>query len=522
MPAGAASYAQLTVNIVESGRVIVVKDAYSVQGSLDSSVRLLETLSVLTSLLSENKLETRQQFALLGSCLFDHLFAPGTPGKDDVRGTVKHWLEDLPEHEVLRVVLQFSDRSGDAAEFPWEYLYLPGDFLSSRQGFLATGEELVLSRQIWLPDGAPRNLREAKPEALRILVGIASPEGEEYVVDEASGEKGFRGLADLKSTASTFCDALKASGAEPVIEPALTRSRLAELLQSPDEALRPHVVHIIAHGNYVEKRGGFLALCDAESPRRASWTSDSDLADCFSHKPGVVFLHACSGAKTDQIRGFRGVALKLVERGVPAVIAMNFEIDTTAATTFAIKFYQGLAEGLPIDHAVQLGRKQLGDHGHLGSSMAEGNFSGRAFGSPVAFVQVPGAVILATEGSLESVDQPAEALKCPQCLKAVLPVMKRCGNCSIRIALCPSSGCGQMLNAEKQFCPWCGRDAAPEEARASGSLAPLPSAIPSPRLESARASSVGPRVKVPTTSDRPDLGSSQMPSISTIGAATDG
>ncbi len=66
----------------------------------------------------------------------------------------------------------------------------------------------------------------------------------------------------------------------------------------------------------------------------------------------LVLLNACEGSRTGQADPFAGVAQTLVQQGIPAVVAMQFEISDTAAIAFAQAFYTGLADGQPIDVAL--------------------------------------------------------------------------------------------------------------------------------------------------------------------------
>ena len=66
----------------------------------------------------------------------------------------------------------------------------------------------------------------------------------------------------------------------------------------------------------------------------------------------LVVLNACEGARSAQADPFGGVAQALVRQGIPAVIAMQFEISDPAALVFSHSFYQAIADGLPVDLAV--------------------------------------------------------------------------------------------------------------------------------------------------------------------------
>ena len=70
----------------------------------------------------------------------------------------------------------------------------------------------------------------------------------------------------------------------------------------------------------------------------------------------LVVLNACEGARTGRSDPFAGVAESLVQREIPAVIAMQFEISDEAAIMFAEGFYSSIANGSPVDAAVAAAR----------------------------------------------------------------------------------------------------------------------------------------------------------------------
>ena len=56
---------------------------------------------------------------------------------------------------------------------------------------------------------------------------------------------------------------------------------------------------------------------------------------------------------------FAGVAQHLVLQGLPAVIAMQFEITDQAAITLAQAFYEALVTGQPLEAAITRGRQMI-------------------------------------------------------------------------------------------------------------------------------------------------------------------
>lgn len=61
--------------------------------------------------------------------------------------------------------------------------------------------------------------------------------------------------------------------------------------------------------------------------------------------PRLVVLNSCSGATAGGGDLFAGTAAALARAGVPAVVAMQFEITDAAAAVFARGFYTALAQG---------------------------------------------------------------------------------------------------------------------------------------------------------------------------------
>ena len=97
----------------------------------------------------------------------------------------------------------------------------------------------------------------------------------------------------------------------------------------------------------------------------------------------LVLLNACEGARGSERDIFSSTASILVRRGLPAVLAMQYEITDQAAIEFARAFYEALADGLPVDAAVAEARKAV--------SLAVTNTV--EWGTPVLYMRSPDGVI---------------------------------------------------------------------------------------------------------------------------------
>ncbi|MGZ8593978.1 MAG: CHAT domain-containing protein, partial [Actinomycetota bacterium] len=137
-----------------------------------------------------------------------------------------------------------------------------------------------------------------------------------------------------------------------------------------------HVFHFIGHGGFdpstnegvvaFEDGGGLRKLVSAQL--LGTWLNDSPSLR-------LAVLNACEGAKTAAQNPFAGVAQRLLRRGIPAVIAMQFEISDGAALAFSSAFYEAVADGYPIDASVAEARKTI-----LGMSAVE-------WGTPVLYMR---------------------------------------------------------------------------------------------------------------------------------------
>jgi hypothetical protein len=123
-----------------------------------------------------------------------------------------------------------------------------------------------------------------------------------------------------------------------------------------------NALHFIGHGEFDAGRGeGVLYLADEAGNPRA--VDPSTLGPhLHDHDPlRLVVLNACQTARAADDDPFGGMAQGLVERGVPAVVAMQFPISDDAAVCFAGDFYASIACGQPVDQALSGTRRALLD-----------------------------------------------------------------------------------------------------------------------------------------------------------------
>ena len=115
-----------------------------------------------------------------------------------------------------------------------------------------------------------------------------------------------------------------------------------------------HIFHFVGHGDFdLTAQEGLIAFAEKGTGRR-HLLSSRDLARLLDGHPylRLVFLNSCEGARGSEGDPFSGTAATLVRRGIPAVVAMQYQITDKAAIDFSSAFYESLADGLRVDAAV--------------------------------------------------------------------------------------------------------------------------------------------------------------------------
>lgn len=229
----------------------------------------------------------------------------------------------------LRLKLRI--QPSELAVLPWEFLYD-----AERDRYLCLSSNTPLVRYLDLPQ--PVEPLSVSPP-LRVLGMVTSPAGlapldvghEKRLVEEAT-----RGLREGGMLELTW------------LEGQTWRHLQRTLRRGPW-----HVFHFIGHGGFdVATEEGALALSDdAGRMNLLRARGLAELLDDHYHLR-LVFLNSCEGARGSESDAFSSTAATLVRRGVPAVVAMQYEITDTAAIEFSRDFYEALADSLPVDAAV--------------------------------------------------------------------------------------------------------------------------------------------------------------------------
>lgn len=275
---------------------------------------------------------TASQDALaFGSQLFDALLT------GEVRTVYDRSRQTVADSgDGLRIRLRVN--APDLATVPWEFLYDP-----RAAEFLALSRLTPIVRYLELPLG--EQTLAVKPP-LRILGLVAAPSDAPAL--------------DVQREKARLEQAVQPLQAKGQVELVWLEDQTWRGLQAAMQAGPWHIFHFLGHAAFDAPSGeGMLLLAGDDG--RATRVSASQLAGLLAdHRTlRLAVLNACEGAKGSEQSRFSSIAAGLVRRGLPAVLAMQYEISDRAAIEFTSSFYAALAAGLPIDAAVSEARKAI-------------------------------------------------------------------------------------------------------------------------------------------------------------------
>lgn len=399
----------------------------------------------------------RHEVQLLGRHLYETLF------RDKIREEFEKRIDYVRHHadRLLRLQLIFHENAKELARLPWEFLYL--DRGAGDEQFL-TGEieQFVLTRFVPpVPD--PTTLPPPLDRPAKVLLAACTEES-----FEAQEIKGLVGLLEARAE-------IRADGSHPDVDvhklPNPTYATLKDAVQgvvrNPDGTLdeaadpwKPDVVHVIGHGEpgalllrrhdeaidddqTLALNTGLLSRAPAPPVKKDEPVEAITLRGLFGpHHPPFVFLQTCYSDAIDGVALYT-TAQRIVQAGVPAVIAMQYDIERGPADKFACRVYEQLLDGKRIDAAVSAGRILLRDSAGASSPY-------RAFGTPVVYVGHDGPLVKErprvrskpVKANPEPDQREVEIQECPRCHQMCR--YQACPTCALRFK-CQNQNCERDL-----------------------------------------------------------------------------
>jgi hypothetical protein len=306
----------------------------------------------------------------------------GAVFKDELREILQRSLSSTYEQNVgLRLRLRLSD-TPELAELPWEFLYDTG-----HKRFLARSRYSPLVRYLDLPD-PPHSLSVDGP--LRVMVMISNP-SDYYELD-----------------AEREWNLLNSALAQQLADGRVVIERLAASMSALRGRLRLeefHVFHFVGHGLYRSDWGSGVLVMEGADGRSHEVTGDELGVLLSDHRQTrLAVLNACEGARSDGNDLFGGTAQSLIQQGLPAVVAMQFQISDAAAIIFAREFYGAIADGYRLEAAVAEARGAISDEGHV-----------TEWGTPVLYSRAPDGRLFDVTGPVRvEAERPAQEDAAPE------------------------------------------------------------------------------------------------------------
>ena len=271
-----------------------------------------------------------EQVRTLGEVLFRAIF----PGAIDE--AVKELLRGDDERVVIG--LRFGDNvDGDLVNLPWEHLYQPDQGTESGM-ILAADLRLGFART--LTDQVAADPPPTRERFSVLVVGVA-PDG---VADDVLVRRACDHLEDLAEEL-------------PGVEVSVLDTPRPQDLMHEVQTGAWDVVHYVGYGRY---DGEDLLAFGGRTRSRLDYVPVETLRQCLRWRtPQLVVLQPCEDRSASVPADFAMLGSPLIRLPVPAVVVYQYPLAGDVTVTFNDALYRGLANGKPVDMAVQEGRVQL-------------------------------------------------------------------------------------------------------------------------------------------------------------------
>ncbi|OGO32895.1 MAG: hypothetical protein A2Z16_11795 [Chloroflexi bacterium RBG_16_54_18] len=267
----------------------------------------------------------------VGGRLFDAVFC------EDILALLSSSLV-IAQSQGKGLRIRLRQTSAESGDLPWEYLY------DARQNrFLALALQTPIIRYLDVPQ-ASQALTVDLP--LKVLVMVSSPSDYPPL--------------DVETEYSRLSNALQPLAQKGLVNLERIDNATFEALQRQLRTGKHHIFQFIGHGGFNPGSQEGVLILENEN-NLGKIVSGQELGWLLHNYPSLrlVVLNACEGARSGRQDPFAGVAQSLVQQGIPAVIAMQFEITDQAALIFSQNFYTAITEGNPVDTALSEARMSI-------------------------------------------------------------------------------------------------------------------------------------------------------------------
>ncbi len=338
---------------------------------------------VQTALVSSGPARRRAAQAVqdFGQRLFEALFT------SDIRSCYDVSQREAARQDDRGLRIKLRVQAPELAALPWEFLY------DARAGeYLCRSRQTPLVRYLELPQSIQP--LQVKPP-LRILGMVASPSDQPAL--------------DIQREQGRIGEALKDLEADGLVELTWLAGQTWRDLQRAMRAGPWHVFHFIGHGGFdPSSEEGVLALANEQGSTALMTATQMGQLLSDHRSLRLALLNACEGAQGSKRDLFSSTAATLARRGIPAVLAMQYEISDRAAIECTRSFYEALADSLPVDAAVSEARKAV--------SLSIANTL--EWATPVLYMRAPDGALFDVEQPKVSQPEPVQKPQAPAAVQA--------------------------------------------------------------------------------------------------------
>ncbi len=332
--------------MIESNQTFKVSVPFSEVGETREAVTVsVEGMENQLSKLERKRLSP-QELIELGKQLTIRLLPPG-----EISNLFQKAIERAGSEGGVRLRLVIKDIK--LAQIPWEFCYLPQENEDdSYDNFLVLNPKYSMVRYESTTTST-NPIKKDNQESLRLLAVTANPwndlnlDVEQEVIEKALDEFNVDGVTLNK-------------------EPFIKNPTVDELNSALDK--KADLFHFAGHGGFKEEENysnteefkgmGNLVLLNKQ--KQPEYLPANHLAKQLQMAGvKVAVLGACESGRRDGVSPWTGIAPALMKEGIPAVVAMQYNVRDDDAIVFSKRFYTALASGLSIDEAVSLGRLEM-------------------------------------------------------------------------------------------------------------------------------------------------------------------
>lgn len=261
---------------------------------------------------------------------------------NEVRQLFLKALRSIQRDTGIRLRLKLRDAS--LAGLPWEFAHVRDTVDGLRLApYLSLDPRVSIVRHELSPLDLP-SIRPLKQDALRVLL------------IDARSVPGYLELADEATKLITEAINGSVTSGIRIDLHVLPHPDLATLKKTL-LASTFDIVHFVGHAETRAGVGQLVMLGEDDAP---ALVGSAEMADALLEGDvRIALLSACATASRTAAGVWSCLASELVVRGLPAVIAMQYAIESSHATMFEMGLFEAIAAGLTLDEAVSLGRRRV-------------------------------------------------------------------------------------------------------------------------------------------------------------------